>query len=111
MYGHGKLDLKFVHGRTKKLVGSNKVCPEKVYTSKAEIAEEKSRTTSFGENGLFSCERICFGKQLLLQINIYCQEVMQNNGITYLMGQPLLDACSIQKSDYQVAMLAFNSKS
>ena len=58
LYGHGKLDLKFVHGRAKKSVGSNKICPEKVYTSEAEIAEENNRTTSFGENGLFSCGHI-----------------------------------------------------
>ena len=63
--------------------------------SEAEIAEENGRTTSFGENGLFSCGHICFGKQLLPQISICCREVMQNNKITSLMGQPLLDACSI----------------
>ena len=26
LYGHGKLDLKFVHGRAEKSVGSNKIC-------------------------------------------------------------------------------------
>ena len=29
LYDHGKLDLKFVQGR--KVVGSNKICPRKVY--------------------------------------------------------------------------------
>ena len=74
---------------------ATRLVQKKVYTSEAEISEENSRTTSFGENGLFSCRHICFGKQLLPQINIYCREVMQNNKITSLMGQPLLDACSI----------------
>ena len=54
LYGHGKLDLKFVHGGAKKRVESTKACPKEMYTSEAEIAEEISRTTSFGENGLFS---------------------------------------------------------
>ena len=49
LYGHGKLDLKFVSDRVEKLVGSNKICPKKVYTFVAEIAEENNRTTSFGE--------------------------------------------------------------
>ena len=40
-------------------------CPKKMYTSEAEIADEISRTTSSGENDLFSCRHICFGKQLL----------------------------------------------
>ena len=65
LYGHGKLDLKFVHGRAEKRDESTKICPKKMFTSEAEIAEELSRTTSFGENGLFSCGHICFGKQLL----------------------------------------------
>ena len=43
---------------------------KKVYTSEAEIAEKIGRTTSFGENGLFSCGHICFGKQLPPQINM-----------------------------------------
>ena len=41
LYGHGKLDLNFVHGRAEKCVGSNQICPKKVYISEAEIAEEK----------------------------------------------------------------------
>ena len=85
----------FVHGGAEKQVESTKVCPNKMYTSEAEIVEEISRTTSFGENSLFSYGHICFGKQLLPQINFCCQEVMQNKNITSLMGQPLLDACSI----------------
>ena len=47
IYGHGKLDLKFVHGRTEMEVGSNKAYPKEMYTSEAEIVEENSRTTSF----------------------------------------------------------------
>ena len=61
MYDHEKLDLKFVHSRAKIEIGSNKICPRKVYTSEDEIAEENSRTTSFGEKGLFSCVHIYFG--------------------------------------------------
>ena len=49
MYGHGELDLKFLHGRAEKCVGSNKVCPSKLHISEAEIAQENNRTTSFGE--------------------------------------------------------------
>ena len=30
LYGHGKLDLKFVHGRAEECVGSNKIGPNKV---------------------------------------------------------------------------------
>ena len=59
------------------------------------LQRKNSRTTSFGENGLFSCGRSYFGKQLLPQINICCREVMQNNKMTSLMGQPFLDAGSI----------------
>ena len=91
MYDHGKLDLKFVRGSA--------------------IAEENSKSTSFREKSLFSCEHICFDKQLLPQINICCEEIIQNNEMTSLMTQSLLDACDILKSDYQVAVLAFNSKS
>ena len=80
-----------------------------MYISEAEIAEENNRTTSSGEKGLFICGHIYLGKQLLPQINSCCQEVMQNND--FPMVQPLLDACSIWKDDYQVAVLAFNSKS
>ena len=65
---------------------------KKVYTSETEISEKNSRTTSFGENGLFSCGHISFCKQLLPQINICCREVMQNNKTTSLIGQPLFDA-------------------
>ena len=35
LYGHGKLDLRFVHGRAEK-------CIEMVHISKAEIAEENN---------------------------------------------------------------------
>ena len=76
LYGHGKLDLKFVHGRAEKCVGSNKIYPNKVYISEAEIAEENNRTTSFGEKGLFICGHIYSGEQLLPQINSCCQVVM-----------------------------------
>ena len=76
LYGHGKLDLKFVHGKAEKCVGSNKICLNKVYISEDEIAEENNRTTSFGEKGLFICRHIYLGEQLLSQINSYCQVVM-----------------------------------
>ena len=55
LYGHGKLDLKFVHDGAEKCVRSNKTCPNKLHISEAEIAEENYRTTSFGEKGLFIC--------------------------------------------------------
>ena len=45
--------------------------------------------------GWLSCRHICLGKQLLQQINICCQEVMQNNKMTSSMDQPLLGCCSI----------------
>ena len=76
LYGNGKSDLKFVHGRVEKCVGSNKICPKNVYISEAEIAEKNDRTTSFGEKGLFICGHIYSGKQLLPQINNCCEEVM-----------------------------------
>ena len=79
LYGHGKLDLKSSYDRAKKCVGSNKICPEKMYISQVEIAEETNRTTSFGEKGLFIYGHIYLYKQLLPQINSFCQEVMQNN--------------------------------
>ena len=69
-----------------------------VYTSVAEIAEENSRTTSFGDDGLFSCGHICSGKQLLPQINNCCREMIQNSKITSLRGQPFLDTRSIYKA-------------
>ena len=94
LYGQGKLDLKFLYGRAKKWFGSNKVCPNNVYTSEAEIPEENSRPRGL-EKMVCLVTETCFGKQLLLQINICCWEMMQNNKITSLMGQPLLDDCSI----------------
>ena len=48
-YGHGKLDLRFVHGRAKK-------CIEMLHISKAEI--EKKFTMSLGEIGSFICRHI-----------------------------------------------------
>ena len=68
-------------------VGSNKICPKKVYTSEIEIAVENNKTTSFGEKGSFICGYSYFGKQLLPQINICCREVMQNNKVTSLMAK------------------------
>ena len=38
---------------------------KRVYISEADIAEENNRTTSFGEKGLFICDHIYLGKQLL----------------------------------------------
>ena len=58
----------------------------------------------FLENSLFSCG-VYLGKQLLQQINNCCREVMQNNKMTSLIFQLLLDACSILKIDYQIAVL------
>ena len=95
LYDHGKLDLKFVPRKGRKVAWKQKGLFKKVYTSEAEIADENNRTTSFGENGLFSCGHICFGKQLPPKINICCGEAMQNSKITSLVGQPLLDAGSI----------------
>ena len=94
LYGHEKLDLKDCSWQGRKVDWKRQGLSKKVYTSKAEIAEENSRTTSFGENGLFSCGHVCFGKQLLPQMNICCRKAMKNNKITSPMGQPLLDVCS-----------------
>ena len=55
-----------------------------MYTSGAEIAEENSRTRSFGEESMLSCEQIHFDNHLLPQANICCGEVMQNNEMTPL---------------------------
>ena len=66
-----------------------------VYTLKAEIVEENNNSRVLEKTVLFSCEHIYFDKQLLLQITIYCGEVMENNEMTSLMTQSLLDACSI----------------
>ena len=74
LYGHGKLDLKFVHGKLEVTRFIQKRC-----TYLAEIAEENNRITSFGENGLFIRKHIYLGKQLLPQINNCCLEVLQNN--------------------------------
>ena len=82
LYGHGKLDLEFIHGRVEKCVGSNTICQKKVHISEAEIAEENNRTMGFGDKGLFLCRHIYLCKQLLPQINSCCQEVMQNNEMT-----------------------------
>ena len=38
LYGHGKSDLDFVHGRAEKCVSGNMICPKKVHISEAEIA-------------------------------------------------------------------------
>ena len=42
MYGHGKLDLKFVHGNDEIGVKATRL-DRNVYTSKAEIAEENNK--------------------------------------------------------------------
>ena len=49
---------------------------EMVHISKAEIAEENDRTTSFREKSLFICRHIYLHKQLLPQINRCCQVMM-----------------------------------
>ena len=73
LHGHGKLDFTFVHGSAEKCVGSNKICPNKLHISVAEIDEENNRTTSFGEKGSFICRHIYSGEELLPQINNCCQ--------------------------------------
>ena len=80
--GHGKLDLEFVHGGVEKCVGSSRICPKKGVHITGKIVEENNRTMSFREKGLFVSGHIYLGKQLLLQINSCCQEVMQNNEMT-----------------------------
>ena len=52
LYGHVKLDLKFVHGDAEKCV---------VHISEAGITEENNRTTRFGEKSLFICRHIYSG--------------------------------------------------
>ena len=49
------MPLFLTDGGAKKRVESTKACSKKICTSEAEIAEEIGRTTSFGDNGLFSC--------------------------------------------------------
>ena len=49
---------------------------EIVHISKAKIAEENDRTTSFTEKSLFICRHIYLSKQLLPQINRCCQVMM-----------------------------------
>ena len=49
---------------------------EMVHISKAKIAEENDRTTSFREKSLFICRHIYLCKQLLPQINRCCQAMM-----------------------------------
>ena len=57
------------------MVGQKSVF-EMVHISKAEIANENNRTTSFREIGSFICRHIYLCKQLLQQINSCCQVVM-----------------------------------
>ena len=90
MYGHGKLDLKFVHGNAKIGVKATRL-DQIVYTSKAETAEEDNKPRVLEKKFV----RLRAHKQLLLQINIYCAEVTQNNEMTSLMVQSMLDVCSI----------------
>ena len=47
LYGHGKLDLKFVHGRAEKSVGSNKICPKECTDQRPKSLTKNNRTTSF----------------------------------------------------------------
>ena len=91
--------------------GEQQDLSKKVYISEAEIANENSRTTTFGEKGLFICGQIYLGKQLLPQINNCCQEVLQNNEMTCPWSKHcwMLVACG--KTTTQVAVLALNSKS
>ena len=71
LYGHGKLDLKFI------MAGSNSKSEATKFVQKrctylAEIAEENNRTTSFGEKGFCICRHIYLGKQLSPLINNCC---------------------------------------
>ena len=95
LYGHGKLEFKFVHGRAGKQVGGHKICPKRCTHQMPKLQKKMIEPRVFREKSSFSCRHICLGKQLLPQINICCREVMRYNKMTSSMVQPLLDACSI----------------
>ena len=57
-YSHGKLDLKFVHGRPKSRLEATRLVQERCTYLRSKIAEENNRTTNFGEKGLFICGHI-----------------------------------------------------
>ena len=46
LYGHGKLDLKFVLGRAEKVCWKQQDLSNNLHISEGEIAEEDNRTTS-----------------------------------------------------------------
>ena len=57
----------------------------KMYIFEAEIAEENNRATSFGEKACLFADTFTYvsNKQNKPQINNCCQEVMQNNVMTF----------------------------
>ena len=95
LYGHGKLDLKFVDGRAENVDWRQEDLSKKAYTSEAETPRKIIELRVLEKKGSFSYRHICLDKQLLPQINICCREVMQNNKMASSRGQPFLDACSI----------------
>ena len=52
LYGHGKLDLRFVHAGLKSKLEATRFVKKRC-TYLAEIVKENNRTTSFGDKGLF----------------------------------------------------------
>ena len=92
MYGHGSLDLKFVHGRAESVLEPTRFVQKRCTHQRLKLLRKNNRTTSFGGKGLFICGHICLCNQLLPQLNSCCQEVMQNNEMT---SPSLFDACSI----------------
>ena len=78
LYCHGKLDLKFfsMAGPRSGLEATRIV--QKGCTHQRPKLPRKIMEPRVLEKGvLFSCRHICLGKQLLLQMNICCREVMQ----------------------------------
>ena len=110
MNDHGKLDFKFCswHCQNKKWKQQDQT--EMCTNRRPKLPRKIVNQGVLEKKVSFSSEHIYFDEQLLPQINIYCGEVTQNNEMTSLIAQSLL-ACSILVNDYQVAVLAFKSKS
>ena len=67
LHGHGKLNLKFVYGRAEKCVGNNKICPNKLRISEAEIAEKKIEPRVLEK-------KVCLFADTFTQVsNCYCK--------------------------------------
>ena len=60
--GHGKLDLKFVHGRVENWVGSNKICPKRCIDLRLKLLRKIVEPGVLEKIGLFSCGHIYFGR-------------------------------------------------